>query len=104
MDERVDVLVVGAGPVGPLNVVALTLGDVRVLVPERPAAVSTVMKAMAVGTLGIPAAGCSRTSKACWATARALGIAVRREVDVTDLMGLRQRGSFRKRESLKCQR
>jgi 2-polyprenyl-6-methoxyphenol hydroxylase-like FAD-dependent oxidoreductase len=52
MDEPIDVLVVGAGPVGLLTAIELTLGGVRVLVLERLAAASTVGKALGIGALG----------------------------------------------------
>jgi 2-polyprenyl-6-methoxyphenol hydroxylase-like FAD-dependent oxidoreductase len=52
MKEPVDVVVVGAGPVGLLTAIELTLGGVRVLVLERLAAASTAMKAMSIGPLG----------------------------------------------------
>ncbi|HEY0184449.1 MAG TPA: FAD-dependent monooxygenase, partial [Rhodopila sp.] len=52
MEKQVDVVVVGAGPVGLLAAIKLTLGGVGVLVLERLAAVSTAMKAVAVGPLG----------------------------------------------------
>ncbi len=48
----VDVVVVGAGPVGLLTAIELTLGGVRVLVLERLAAASTAMKALGLGALG----------------------------------------------------
>jgi 2-polyprenyl-6-methoxyphenol hydroxylase-like FAD-dependent oxidoreductase len=51
MEEAVDVVVVGAGPVGLLTAIELTLGGVRVLVLERLAAASKVMKAMSIGPL-----------------------------------------------------
>ncbi len=50
--ETVDVVVVGAGPVGLLAAIELTLGGVRVLVLERLAAASVIMKALSVGPLG----------------------------------------------------
>ena len=49
--KRVDVVVVGAGPVGLLSAIELTLGGVRVLVLERLAAASRAMKAMSIGPL-----------------------------------------------------
>ncbi|GJG86260.1 FAD-dependent oxidoreductase [Gemmatimonadetes bacterium T265] len=55
MDEAVDVVVVGAGPVGLLTAIELTLGGARVLVLERLAAPSTASKAMGLGPLGIEA-------------------------------------------------
>jgi 2-polyprenyl-6-methoxyphenol hydroxylase-like FAD-dependent oxidoreductase len=53
MDELVDV--VGAGPVGLLTAIELTLGGVRVLVLERLAAPSMFTKAASIGPLGIEA-------------------------------------------------
>jgi len=50
--EQVDVVVVGAGPVGLLTAIELTLGGVCVLVLERLAAPSMAMKAFAIGPLG----------------------------------------------------
>lgn len=50
--EVVDVVIVGAGPVGLLTAIELTLGDVRVLVLERLAAASMAMKALSLGPLG----------------------------------------------------
>ena len=55
MNDRFDVVVVGAGPVGLLAAIELSLGGVRVLVLERLAAASTVMKALGVGPLGVEA-------------------------------------------------
>jgi len=55
MSTKVDVVVVGAGPVGLLTAIELTLGGVRVLVLERLAAASEAMKAMAVGPLACEA-------------------------------------------------
>jgi len=52
MNEAVDVVVVGAGPVGLLTAIELGLGGVRVKVLERLAAISPAMKAMSVGVLG----------------------------------------------------
>jgi 2-polyprenyl-6-methoxyphenol hydroxylase-like FAD-dependent oxidoreductase len=45
MEKPVDVVVVGAGPVGLLTAIELTLAGVRVLVLERLAAASMAMKA-----------------------------------------------------------
>jgi 2-polyprenyl-6-methoxyphenol hydroxylase-like FAD-dependent oxidoreductase len=50
-----DVLVVGAGPVGLLTAIELTLGGARVLVLERLAAPSMISKALSIGPLGIEA-------------------------------------------------
>jgi len=55
MSTTVDVVVMGAGPVGLLTAIELTLGGVRVLVLERLAAASEAMKAMAVGPLACEA-------------------------------------------------
>jgi 2-polyprenyl-6-methoxyphenol hydroxylase-like FAD-dependent oxidoreductase len=52
MNEQVVVVVVGAGPVGMLMAIELTLGGVRVLVLERLAAASKASKAMGIGPLG----------------------------------------------------
>jgi 2-polyprenyl-6-methoxyphenol hydroxylase-like FAD-dependent oxidoreductase len=51
----VDVVVVGAGPVGLLTAIELTLGGARVLVLERLAAASLDMKAGGLGPLGLEA-------------------------------------------------
>jgi 2-polyprenyl-6-methoxyphenol hydroxylase-like FAD-dependent oxidoreductase len=53
MQERVDIVVVGAGPVGLLTAIELTLGGARVLVLERLAAASLDMKAGGLGPLGL---------------------------------------------------
>jgi 2-polyprenyl-6-methoxyphenol hydroxylase-like FAD-dependent oxidoreductase len=45
MEKPVDVVVVGAGPVGLLTAIELALGGVRVLVLERLATASMTMKA-----------------------------------------------------------
>jgi 2-polyprenyl-6-methoxyphenol hydroxylase-like FAD-dependent oxidoreductase len=55
MEKPVDVVVVGGGPVGLLAAIELTLGGVRVLVLERLAAASKIMKAGGIGPLGIEA-------------------------------------------------
>jgi 2-polyprenyl-6-methoxyphenol hydroxylase-like FAD-dependent oxidoreductase len=55
MGRQVDAVVVGAGPVGLLTAIELTLGGVRVLVLERLAAPSTVLKAGGIGPLGTEA-------------------------------------------------
>jgi len=55
MSEQVDVVVVGAGPVGLLTAIELTLGGVRVLVLERLAAPSRVAKALGIGPLAVEA-------------------------------------------------
>ncbi|MGH8447493.1 MAG: FAD-dependent monooxygenase, partial [Solimonas sp.] len=47
-----DVVIVGAGPVGLLGAIELSLGGVRVLVLERLAAASMAPKAMGIGPLG----------------------------------------------------
>ena len=55
MEKQVDVVIVGAGPVGLLTAIELTLGGVRVLVLERLAAASLDMKAGGLGPLGLEA-------------------------------------------------
>jgi 2-polyprenyl-6-methoxyphenol hydroxylase-like FAD-dependent oxidoreductase len=50
--KQVDAVVVGAGPVGLLTAIELTLAGVRVLVLERLAGPSAAMKAMSVASLG----------------------------------------------------
>ena len=52
MEKPIDVVVVGAGPVGLLTAIELTLGGVRVLVLERLAAASLAVKALGLGPLG----------------------------------------------------
>ena len=52
MQKQPDVVIVGAGPVGLLTAIELTLGGVRVLVLERLAAASMAMKAFSLGPLG----------------------------------------------------
>lgn len=53
--DGIDVVVVGAGPVGLLCAIELCLGGVRVLVLERLAAPSNTMKALGIGPLGCEA-------------------------------------------------
>jgi 2-polyprenyl-6-methoxyphenol hydroxylase-like FAD-dependent oxidoreductase len=55
MENQVDVVVVGAGPVGLLAAIELSLGGVHVVVLERLAAPSMVLKAGGIGPLGIEA-------------------------------------------------
>jgi 2-polyprenyl-6-methoxyphenol hydroxylase-like FAD-dependent oxidoreductase len=55
MDQQVDIVVVGAGPVGLLTAIELTLAGARVLVLERLAAASLDMKAGGLGPLGLEA-------------------------------------------------
>jgi 2-polyprenyl-6-methoxyphenol hydroxylase-like FAD-dependent oxidoreductase len=55
MNTDIDVVVVGAGPVGLLTAIELSLGGVDVLVLERLAAPSMVLKAGGIGPLGIEA-------------------------------------------------
>jgi 2-polyprenyl-6-methoxyphenol hydroxylase-like FAD-dependent oxidoreductase len=52
MEKQAEVVVVGAGPVGLLTAIELTLGGVPVLVLERLAAPSMAMKALGIGPLG----------------------------------------------------
>jgi 2-polyprenyl-6-methoxyphenol hydroxylase-like FAD-dependent oxidoreductase len=53
--NRVDAIVVGAGPVGLLTAIELALGGVGVLVLERLTAPSMVTKALSMGPLGVEA-------------------------------------------------
>jgi 2-polyprenyl-6-methoxyphenol hydroxylase-like FAD-dependent oxidoreductase len=55
IDAVTDVVVVGAGPVGLLTAIELSLGGVDVLVLERLAGPSLVLKAGGIGPLGIEA-------------------------------------------------
>ncbi|WP_213738031.1 FAD-dependent monooxygenase [Bradyrhizobium sp. dw_411] len=55
MENQADVVVVGAGPVGLLAAIELSLGGVHVVVLERLAAPSMVLKAGGIGPLGIEA-------------------------------------------------
>jgi 2-polyprenyl-6-methoxyphenol hydroxylase-like FAD-dependent oxidoreductase len=55
VEKPIDVVVVGAGPVGLLTAIELTLGGARVLVLERLAAASTVLKAGGIGPFGTEA-------------------------------------------------
>ncbi|MBN9138939.1 MAG: FAD-dependent monooxygenase [Phyllobacterium sp.] len=55
MRNDIDVVVVGAGPVGLLTAIELTLGGARVLVLERLAMPSLEMKAGGLGPLGLEA-------------------------------------------------
>ncbi|MEE7494091.1 FAD-dependent monooxygenase [Methylobacterium oryzae] len=55
MGQPVDVVVAGAGPVGLLAALELTLGGARVRVLERLAEPSTTIKALGVGPLGVEA-------------------------------------------------
>jgi 2-polyprenyl-6-methoxyphenol hydroxylase-like FAD-dependent oxidoreductase len=50
--ESIDVIVVGAGPVGLLLAIELSLGGAQVLVLERLAAPSSITKALGMGPLG----------------------------------------------------
>lgn len=52
MNNPLDAVIVGAGPVGLLSAIELTLGGARVLVLERLAAASLSMKAGGIGPLG----------------------------------------------------
>ena len=55
MDKHVDVVVVGAGPVGLLLAIELTLGSADVLVLERLTAPNLGIKAPSVGPFGAEA-------------------------------------------------
>jgi len=55
MSNPMDAVVVGAGPVGLLTAIELTLGGARIVVLERLPSPSNAMKAMAIGALGAEA-------------------------------------------------
>ena len=55
LDERVDVMIVGAGPVGLLLAIELQLGGAQVVVLERLTAPNLGIKASSVGPLGAEA-------------------------------------------------
>ncbi|MBZ3692712.1 FAD-dependent monooxygenase [Phyllobacterium calauticae] len=55
MRNDIDIVIVGAGPVGLLTAIELTLGGARVLVLERLATPSLEMKAGGLGPLGLEA-------------------------------------------------
>src|SRR6476620_5458912 len=55
MDKQVDVVIVGAGPVGLLLAIELKLGGAHVIVLERLAAPSRDVKGTSVGPLGAEA-------------------------------------------------
>src|SRR5215216_3792012 len=55
MDKHVDVVVVGAGPVGLLLAIELTLGGASVMILERLTAPDLGIKAPSVGPLGAEA-------------------------------------------------
>ena len=55
MDKHVDIVVVGAGPVGLLLAIELTLGGAGVMVLERLTAPDLGIKAPSVGPLGAEA-------------------------------------------------
>ncbi len=52
MENPIDVIIVGAGPVGLLTAIELTLGGAQVVVLERLTAPSLAMKAWGIGALG----------------------------------------------------
>ncbi len=92
VETHVDVVVVGAGPVGLLTAIELTLGGARVLVLERLAAASPAMKAGGIGPLGTEAL-LRRGMAAAFAAAEARTFAVIKRF--TDQSGpdVRGRGS-----------
>lgn len=53
--DEIDVVIVGAGPVGLLTAIELTLGGARVLVLEQLSEPSSSIKAMGIGPLGVEA-------------------------------------------------
>jgi 2-polyprenyl-6-methoxyphenol hydroxylase-like FAD-dependent oxidoreductase len=86
MQEHVDAVVVGAGPVGLLTAIELALGGVRALVLERLAAPSTVTKALGIGPLGSEALQ-RRGMSAALAAAEARGFAAREQPGAADPRG-----------------
>jgi 2-polyprenyl-6-methoxyphenol hydroxylase-like FAD-dependent oxidoreductase len=91
-ENQVDVVVVGAGPVGLLTAIELTLASVRVLVLERLAAPSSVLKAGGFGALGIEALQ-RRGMAAAIAAAQAHTFAAMEKFAASNGPGLRGRRS-----------
>jgi 2-polyprenyl-6-methoxyphenol hydroxylase-like FAD-dependent oxidoreductase len=91
MKNYVDVVVVGAGPVGLLTAIELTLGGVRVLVLERLAAASMALKAGGIGPLGIEALQ-RRGTAAAIASAQARTVAAMQKSAEQNGSDLRGRG------------
>jgi 2-polyprenyl-6-methoxyphenol hydroxylase-like FAD-dependent oxidoreductase len=87
--KHIDVVVVGAGPVGLLTAIELTLGGVRVLVLERLAAPSMAVKALGLGPLGSEALR-RRGMAAAIAAAEARGFAALKQF--TEQPGAELRG------------
>ena len=75
MEKQVDVVIVGAGPVGLLTAIELVLGGAQVLVLDRLAAPSMAMKAGGIGPLGTEALQ-RRGITAAFAAAEARGFEV----------------------------
>jgi 2-polyprenyl-6-methoxyphenol hydroxylase-like FAD-dependent oxidoreductase len=92
MEKLVDVVVVGAGPVGLLTAIELTLGGARVLVLERLAAPSMVLKAGGIGPLGIEALQ-RRGMAVAIAAAQERTFAAMEQFAAQNRPGLRGRGS-----------
>ncbi len=90
--EWVDVVIVGAGPVGLLTAIELTLGGIRVLVMERLATMSTVMKAGGIGPLGNEALQ-RRGMAAAFAAAEARSFAVIKQFTDRNGPDVRGKGS-----------
>ncbi|MCS0497698.1 FAD-dependent oxidoreductase [Ancylobacter sp. MQZ15Z-1] len=90
--EMVDVVVVGAGPVGLLTAIELTVHGARVMVLERLAAPSTAMKALSVGALGSEALQ-RRGMGAALATAEARSLAAIAEFSAQSGTDLAKRAS-----------
>ena len=92
MESEINVMVVGAGPVGLLTAIELTLGGMRVLVLERLAAASRVMKAGGIGPLGTEALQ-RRGMAAAFAAAEARNFAVIKKFTDQNGPDVRGRGS-----------
>ena len=92
MKEAIDVVVVGAGPVGLLSAIELTLGGARVLVLERLAAPSMAIKALGIGPLGSEALQ-RRGMGAAIAAAEARSFAAMKQFTKQNGLDVRGRGS-----------
>ncbi len=90
--EEIDVVIVGAGPVGLLTAIELTLGGVRVLVLERLAAASMAVKALGIGPLGCEALQ-RRGMAGAIATAEARSFAAMKKFTEQNGPDVRGRGS-----------
>jgi 2-polyprenyl-6-methoxyphenol hydroxylase-like FAD-dependent oxidoreductase len=90
-ETQIDIVVVGAGPVGLLAAIELTLGGARVVVLERLAAPSMVLKAGGLGPLGSEALQ-RRGMAAAIAAAEARSVAMMAQFAGLNEPNLRGRG------------